>query len=398
MLKFIKSRVIHLAGRRRYRDVFSYGARMRSSSIKTIYFKGSRAYKGDLLVVLSNLAKLMLCVKSGSWQASRLSFVKGYRWTSRFRPYFVGKKQIAHSIQADPAFIQEVQLKVFKKCRVSLDPDRQRSLNMYACLVDLTFKKPNYSQAILLSINGADSFQHFIQDCFPLLSLVEDLDEVPLSAPLILLSPSENFLSFTSYLQSLGINRPVVFISNQNPIVVEELFVLDFKPFNALYNLPASIYLSLYEKLQRPISQKSDKVIIVEREENTRNFAEIELLKHKIDKWAHDHNLDLVILKPHQEDLSTIIRLFSTSKYVFAIHGGANYNIIWAPQDCTLVEFIPMCATNSLFHLALSFGQNYLPFALTHDFKDTVFHVSEAEIDSILCRLDYPQVKPKSLR
>ena len=180
--------------------------------------------------------------------------------------------------------------------------------------------------------------------------------------------------------------------------MVEELFVLDFKPFNALYNLPASIYLSLYEKLQRPISQKSDKVIIVEREEKTRNFAEFELLKHKIDKWAHDHNLDLVILKPHQEDLSTIIRLFSTSKYVFAIHGGANYNIIWAPQDCTLVEFIPMCSTNSLFHLALSFGQNYLPFALTHDLKDTVFHVSEAEIDSILCRLDYPQVKPKSLR
>ena len=397
MLKFIKSQVAHIVGRRRYRDVFSFGARMRSSSIKTISFKESRAYKGDLLVVLSNLAKLMLCIKSGSWQASRFSFFKGYRWTSRFLPYFVGEKRIAYSSQANPTFMQEVQLKVFKKCRVALDPDRHKSLNMYACLVDLSFDKPNYNQAILLGINGADSFQHFIQDCFPLLSLVEDLDEVPLSAPLILLSPSENFLSFTSYIQSLGINRPVVFISNQNPIVVEELFVLDFKPFNALYNLPASMYLSLYKKLQRPISQKSEQVIIVERDEKTRNFAEIELLKLKIDKWARVHNLDLVILKPHLEELSTIIRLFSESKYIFAIHGGANYNIIWAPQDCTLVEFIPMFSTNSLFHLALSFGQNYLPFALTHDLKDAVFHVSEAEIDSILCRLDYLQVKAESL-
>jgi hypothetical protein len=370
---------------------------MRSTSIKTISFKESGAYKGDLLVVPSNLAKLMLCMKSGSWQASRLSFAKGYRWTSRFHPYFADEERMAYSRQANPAFMQEVQLKVFKKCRVALDPDRHKSLNMYACLVDLSFDKPTYSQAILLGINGADSFQHFIQDCFPLLSLVESLDEIPPSAPLILLLPSDTFPLLTSYLQSLGIKRPVIFISDQISFVVEDLFVLDFKPFNALYNLPASMYLSLYEKLQRPPSQKFNKVIIVERNEKTRNFADIELLKYKIGNWANSHNLDLVILKPHLEELGTMIRLFGESKYVFAIHGGANYNIIWAPQDCTLVEFIPMFSTNSLFHLALSFGQNYLPFALTHDFKDAVFHVSEAEIDSILCRLDYLQVKAEFL-
>ena len=397
MLKFIKSQVAHVAGRRRYRDVFSSGARMRSSSIKTISFKESGAYKGDLLVVPSNLAKRMLCIKSGSWQASRFSFFKGYRWTSRFLPYFVGEKRIAHSSQANPTFMQEVQLKVFKRCRITLDPDRHKSLNMYACSVKLSFDKPNYSQAILLGINGADSFQHFIQDCFPLLSLVENLDEIPLSAPLILLSPSETFPSFTSYLQSLGIKRPVVFISDQISFVVEDLFVLDFKPFNALYNLPASLYLSLHEKLQRQPSQISNKVIIVERDEKNRNFAEIELLKHKIGKWANGHNLDLVILKPHLEELGAMIRLFAESKYVFAIHGGANYNIIWAPEDSTLVEFLPIFSTNSLFHLALSFGQNYLPFALEQRFLDVQYNISEAEIDSVLRHLDSVQVKSKSL-
>ena len=71
--------------------------------------------------------------------------------------------------------------------------------------------------------------------------------------------------------------------------------------------------------------------------------------------------------------------------------------MIWATPDTTLVEYLPIFSTNSLFHLVLSFGQSYLPFALTHDFKDAEFNISEAEIDSTLRHLDSVQMKFKSL-
>ena len=396
MLQFIKSQVAHIAGRRRYRDVFSFGARMRSTSIRTIPFEGFTNYKGNLIVVPSNLTKLMLCKKSGIWQKSISHFRKGYRWTSKFQPYFAGGKHISYSTQFNPVFMEEVKLKVFRKCRVTLDPDRHKSLNMYACRLNLSLDKPNHKQAILLSINGADSFQHFVQDCLPLLAFVEELNEIPPCAPLILLSPSENFSSLNFYLQSLGISRPLIFMSDQNSFVVDELFVLDFKPFNALYNLPSTMYLSLHKKLRRQPAKKPNKVILVERSEKVRNFADIEIIRRKINKWAHVNNLDLVILKPHLEELDTIVTLFAESKYVFAIHGGANYNIIWASQESTLVEFLPIFSTNSLFHLALSFEQNYLPFALNHAVNDVLFHISEESIDSVFLQLDSLQKRSRS--
>ena len=100
--------------------------------------------------------------------------------------------------------------------------------------------------------------------------------------------------------------------------------------------------------------------------------------------WSKTRDLGFSVLNTKESNFEDIRSSFSMAKYVFAVHGGSNYNMIWAPPDSVLVEFIPSEATDSLFHLVLSYGQTYLPYALPQDKGDLKFKVTKTDIDIIL--------------
>jgi hypothetical protein len=251
--------------------------------------------------------------------------------------------------------------------------------------------KADLKMAVFMDVSGAGSFQHFIQDCLPIISLIQDLPEITKEIPIIVREPDHNFFSFQSYLEGINCQNPIHFLRSGASITVEQLYFFRFDPFNALYSLPPLLYESTYSKfhsLGHSAPTEKRNVVLVNRNEKIRNFDDIELIVAQLETWCRQKNLDLTVFDPKTSNFNEIRKVFSKTKYVFAVHGGANYNMIWAPPDATLVEFIPTKSTDSLFHMTLSYGQNYLPYALPHDKGDKTYYVSTLDMDLIISYLD----------
>jgi len=391
MIRVLTSQFYRIRNRRRYREVFAHKVRKKSEVLAEIKFPEHQKYPGRVLQVPSNLSLLEKCQKSGSWVINYLPMGRPYIWTSKQRRYFLGLPNISHSLAADPSLLKSVRLQKYLNCQVSTDAASDQSLNIYSSYVNQTVKDPDIDKAILMDVSGGESFQHFIQDCLPLISLIQQFPEIPDDAPLIIRRPAPEFLSFETYLKKLNINNPIIFTDEYSSLQIKELYLLQFEPFNATYSIPPLLYQFMYEKFQSNSSPQREGnriAIVIDRRETIRNFDNLSLLYKSLNHWCKEHSLILKLINIKELTLEEIQNAFSQAKFVFAIHGGGNYNMIWAPKDCTLIEFVPTEATDSLFHLVLSFGQTYLPYALPHNKGDAYFKVSASDLESILHVLD----------
>lgn len=373
--------------RRRYRDLISLRAKIASKTLECITFEAKPNYPGRLLQIPSNLDEIENCNKSGSWIKNFLPFGRSYYWTSKRRKYFIGFPKISHSLAAEPTMLKEAQLKAFFNCKVSSNPKYHTSLNIYGSYIKKFEGTPEIKSAVFLDISGADSFQHFVQDALPIISLLQDFNKVPKNIPLIMRQPSSSFLHFGDYIYRIGCKNPVLFLTGTNSFTVETLYAISFKPFNANYAIPPSLHFGAYNKFhsQTQNFQKQKRlVVLINREEKIRNFDNFDLLHENLMAWSKTQDLGFSVLNTKESNFEDIRASFSMAKYVFAVHGGSNYNMIWAPPDSVLVEFIPSEATDSLFHLVLSYGQTYLPYALPQDKGDLKFKVTKTDIDIIL--------------
>jgi hypothetical protein len=391
MMRVLTSQFYRIRNRRRYREVFAHKVRNKPEVLADIKFPEHQKYPGRVLHVPSNLNLLEKCQKSGSWVINYLPLGRPYFWTSKQRKYFLGLPEITHSLASDPRLLKSVRLEKYLNCEVSPDATSKQSLNIYSSCVRHSVKNPDIDKAILMDISGSESFQHFIQDCLPLISLIQQFPEISNDAPLIIKRPAPEFLSFDTYLRKLNINNPIIFTDEYSSLQIKELYSLQFKPFNATYSIPPLVYHHMYEKFQSNSStdiEGSRIAIVIDRRETIRNFNNLSLLHKRLNHWCKENSLILKIINIKELTLEEIKDAFSRAKFVFAIHGGGNYNMIWAPKDCTLIEFVPTKATDSLLHLVLSFGQTYLPYALPHDKGDSYFKVSDSDLESILQVLD----------
>jgi hypothetical protein len=391
MIRVLTSQFYRIRNRRRYREVFAHKVRKKSEVLAEIKFPEHQKYPGRVLHVPSNLSLLEKCQKSGSWVINYLPLGRSYIWTSKQRRYFLGLPNISHSLAADPSLLKSVRLEKYLNCQVSTDAASDQSLNIYSSYVNQTVKDPDIDKAILMDVSGGESFQHFIQDCLPLISLIQQFPEIPDDAPLIIRRPAPEFLSFETYLKKLNINNPIIFTDEYSSLQIKELYLLQFEPFNATYSIPPLLYQFMYEKFQSNSSPQSEGnriAIVIDRRETIRNFDNLSLLYKSLNHWCKERSLILKLINIKELTLEEIQNAFSQAKFVFAIHGGGNYNMIWAPKDCTLIEFVPTEATDSLLHLVLSFGQTYLPYALPHGKGDAYFKVSASDLESILQVLD----------
>jgi hypothetical protein len=380
MYRLITSQFYRIKHRRRYREIVARKIRRNAKVVKSLTFSSSPAYTGKLLLVPSNIDDIEKCAKSGSWRKNNFWIGRPFRWTSTNRPYFYEARGEKYSIGADPFFMTGVQLEKLFNCEVIYDNRSSTSLNIYSGRINKTTSTPELETAIYLAISGAESFQHFIQDCMPLISLLKTITEIPETIPIILMQPQSSFLSIESYIAQMGINNPILFLSTSNCFRVKELFYLRFKPFNATYNIPPQLYQNSYRQFHYSFSapKETNQVILLDRKEKIRTFGNISPLKEILQSWCEKNSLAFV----------SIQQIFSSAKFVFAIHGGANYNMIWAPSDATLIEFIPTDATDSLFHIVRSYGQTYLPYALRQNKGDISYEVSSSDLHSILQLLE----------
>lgn len=391
MSRLLISQFYRIKHRRRYREIVARKVRRNAKLVKSLTFSTSPVYTGKLLLVPSNIDDIKKCTKSGSWKKNNFWIGRQFRWTSTNRPYFYETRGEKYSIGADPFFMTGVRLEKLFNCEVIYDSQSSTSLNIYSGRIIETTSAPEFETAIYLAISGAESFQHFIQDCMPLISLLKTFTEIPEKIPIILMQPQTSFLSIESYLNRMGINNPILFLSTSNSFRVKELFYLKFQPFNATYNLPPQLYQDSYRQFHSCSStpnEKTNQVILIDRKEKIRNFGNILTIQEMLQSWCEKNSLVFKVLDTKDSNLVSIQEIFSSAKFVFAIHGGANYNMIWAPSDATLIEFIPIDATDSLFHIVRSYGQTYLPYALRQNKGDISYEVSSRDLQSILQLLE----------
>lgn len=333
----------------------------------------------------SNLPILKSCRKSGSWIRSNVIFARKYRWTSKPRPYFPNFPDLNKCLTISSNLIESVDLLKISNCYISRDPYHFQSLNIYQSKLHFRGRGRELSDALLFDISGGESFQHFVQDCLPILTLIEAASTKLVNVPILLPKPTLSFKSSYSYLEALELKNSIEYIDSNSSFFVRNLYLFDFRPFNAIYGLPESLYLNAYQRIKRssPTSNKERTVLLIERSEKSRNFKDVGFVKAKIENWANSHGYTFETIDTSSKTFEEIKATFGRAQYIFAIHGGANYNIIWSNSDVTFIEFIPADATDSVLPLALSFGMRYLPYALNHNKGDLEFDISKSDLDSI---------------
>ena len=338
-----------------------------------------------MLFVPSNLPILDTCTKSGSWIKSKFPLMRSYIWTSRPRPYFPKFPELQDTLTITANLIRSVELLRISDCQVVRDRKNAQSLNIYQSKLYPKGSDASRSAALLLDVSGGESFQHFVQDTLPILTLPKEIPNELNQIPILLAKPAHSFKSAQAYLERLNLSNPIEYIEPSSNLFINKLYIFDFKPFNGLYGLPTSLYSNVYkdfcgEKLPTDCKRS---VLLIEREEKVRNFKDFELISAQIEEWAKSRGLTFETLNTGTSNIEEIRSCFRRARYIFAIHGGANYNVIWSQPDVTLIEFIPSRATDSVLPLALGFGLRYLPFALNHDKGDKEFEISSTDLDSI---------------
>jgi capsular polysaccharide biosynthesis protein len=201
--------------------------------------------------------------------------------------------------------------------------------------------------------------------------------------------PLANFKSHKFFFECLGITNPITYIEKK-VLYFDNLYMIELNPFNAIYATHSDLYKNVYNFIhQKKENQptKMENVVVLLRNEKTRNFANPEKLKRLFVKYANKLNLNLIFLDSNDIQFNDLLDILGNAKYVFAAHGGANYNMIWASKNATLIEFIPIRSTDSLQHLVLSVGQKYFPYAIDFDKQSFDFEVTDIDLDRIFAEL-----------
>jgi hypothetical protein len=380
----LKNQINRIRHRRKYRPIISSRFFRKDFQIISSTFKEEPVYTGHFLTEPNNLYLLKKLHKSGTWKSivlfrNRMSF-----WTSYNRRYFSEDPKPTNTKNFGLGVIKSGKIESIESVLIK-SKSEMSSLNIYSHKVYPNAKTADINEAFYLCVNGSDQFQHFIQDCLPIITHVKKFLEKHPDLPLIVNRPGADFLNYEYYFNLVGIKNPRTYIEEKS-LTIKILYLLDFKPINAIYCLPSEMYRRMFEiVLQNKAYKETEKknLVCFIRDSKSRNFKNEQLVKQELSKHADKLGLNPFFINPSCIDLNSMIEVLSNAIYIFGAHGGAIYNMVFASPDATLIEFVTTEHADSLSHLILSFGQNYMPYAIPMSKDDLNFSVSEKDFDLI---------------
>jgi len=380
----LKMQIERITKRRKYKEIFISPQFSRQLENRSTEFKKVAQYTGRLITNSNNIDQLRNCRKSGSWVVISIFRAKIYFWTSYYRKYFTKLPNITDTKNFAVGIITHSGIEMIENVLVEAK-STINSLNIYNHKLFPTSKKPELNEAFYLLVNGSNQFQHFVQDCLPILVHIKSFLERNPTIPLIVNKPNMNLSTYKYFFNLIGVTNPHIFIEDKS-LTVKNLYLLNFKPKNPIYGLPQEMYASMYSHiLTHKIYRKSmvKNLVCFVRTEKTRNFKNEDFIKVELTKRAKELGLRIFFINPTYENTDYVVEVLSNAKYVFGAHGGALYNMIFAAPDATLIEFIATESTDSLYHLIRSFGQNYFPYAIPMSKTSNYFTVSKNDLDLI---------------
>ena len=377
LYEFMKSK-IH---KRKYREVYRKRLIKSSKLLDKQFFKNPEEYSGNFITPSPLYALLLSCRKSGVWLKSNRFLGQRYIWSSKFTPYFAKLPLNDNSQIVVGNFIDGVSLVELKDVTCAPGRNTATNLNKFAMSISKFRQKPSnfIEEGFFAVAAGGDSFQHFLQDLAPILAFYKEFLSSNPQLPILLLRPLASFVSFDLLVKQIGIRNTLILIEPDQEIGFGRLCLPIFSPLNALYSTPVTMYSALKASIDE-YSEEIEKapnrtVLLVVRNEKTRNIENFSDLHWNVDLWSRSNGYNFDTVDPKIEHPSSVIAKFKKATFVIALHGGANYNIVFSSKTSTLIEFIPTENTNSLADFTLAIGINYLPIPVVGSISDFEFTV-----------------------
>lgn len=199
----------------------------------------------------------------------------------------------------------------------------------------------------LLNFEGK-SWQHFTQDCLPMLIFAIDFLKENSDVDLLVYEPHtwkvETFFELMKY---FNLDNKVVFIPHGFNY---ELNVKTLYNFDANSTVPTWWWNNwFYEEIKKyiPSSQLNNNVILVERP-NFRSLKNSNEVSDILQEYARSNKLNFHRINPSDLEPDELFSIFSEAHTVVSPHGGANYNMIFCNAN---TKFVELCFTNCMYTL-----------------------------------------------
>jgi hypothetical protein len=235
----------------------------------------------------------------------------------------------------------------------------------------------------LLNFEGR-SWQHFCQDCLPILMFGLDFIKQNPDVDLLIYEPGswskETFLELMKY---FNLDNRVVFIPYGAEIFlnIKTLYNFEAQPtvpvcwWNNWFYETANQYLNT--------SDKNTNVILVHRK-NSRCIENFEEISNILKKYSKSNKLNYLVIDPSEYNASDLFEMFNNAHTVLSPNGGANFHMLFCNKNTKFIEIGFTDWSYILYNIASSIKFKYYVIPIKGHNHTLKFHISPEKIKTIL--------------
>jgi hypothetical protein len=326
--------------------------------------------------------KLNMCSKSGGYK----KYFGKWIWVNHRIKYFPQEENNIVYWGGVPNFITKAKLVYLENSIIYPNKYPGNFNQKYTFYIKQNkIKAYDIEKAISFNIGGANYFQHFMQDCLPIIAKTRNfLEENP---DVIILMPkaNKNFTNRKILLDKIGIKNSIFETDEIASLKVRVLYFWNFTPYNSKYNLPPIFNKALREIVmsdKNVIENRS--IVLLVRSEKMRKFKDNSKIIKCLKVISDLNNLDFEVVNTTFEDINTVSSKLKKAIIIIGIVGGNTYNAIFCPDDCTVIEIVPVRNTDSNINFISYSGIRYIPFPLVFDHSDEEVDVPTGELAALV--------------
>lgn len=298
---------------------------------------------------------LARCSKNGGYR----NFLGHFFWSHGYLRYFDLKNEIYGGIP-------DIETECSINCLNEVDyfPNAIEGNNVSK----FTFKVNKNSSGIFdheegfaFNLSGANYFQHFVQDCYPILAASKVFLNKNSNIPIFMPPFEGDIITRLELIRDLGIKNEIIETSGK-VLSVRKLYYWEFKPFPAKYSLPHIFYRILRDELSYINNcKKNNKLILITRKEMHRSFENESEIINKCSDIAKLLNLSMIVINSKNASLQDWKNHISEARVIIGMHGGALFNLVYAKTNTLLFEFVPTIGTDSVVNTLTMLGIKVIP-------------------------------------
>lgn len=235
----------------------------------------------------------------------------------------------------------------------------------------------------LLNFEGK-SWQHFTQDCLPILIFGLDLLKTNPDIDLLIYEPhtwsKDTFFELMKY---FNLNNKVIFI----PYGVDyQINIKTLYNFETESTIPTCWWNNwFFENINKHLntSNKNKNVILIDRP-HSRVIQNINNIEEILKEYSINNNLNFYKINPSNLPPKAVFKLFNEAHTVLAMSGGANYNMLFCNQNARFIEIGLTDCCYILYNIASSIKLKYIVLPTPGHNNTNSFYIEPKKLKKIL--------------